>query len=256
MGTHAEIVTVDAGNVGQYGFFCYKSKPKAVGYGRKLAWLGQRFAEGLRIKSVREGKRSVGFLEYVLGQHAWRAVEAHDYLVVHCIWVVGRAKGKGYGSLLLGECLRDAQEMELRGVAMVTSRGNWLASSTLLLRNGFEVVDQAPPKFELVVKRLVDGPVPAFAQDWEQRLERYGSGLTVFRSDQCPYLQSAVRVALEAAAEAGVEARVVQLRSAQDVRSLSPSPYGVFSLVYNGELLSYHLLGKKELLRRLGESTA
>jgi hypothetical protein len=176
--------------------------------------------------------------------------------MIHCIWVVGRAKKKGYGSLLLHECLRDAREMEMQGVAMVTSRGNWLASSTLLLRNGFEVVDRAPPKFELVVKRFVEAPSPAFSYDWERRLRLCDSGLTVFRSDQCPYLESAVRVALEAAAEAGVDARVVHLNSAQDVRALSPSPYGVFTLVYNGRLLSYHLLGKKELLKRLGQSPA
>ncbi len=252
-GTNVQILTVDASNVGQHGFFCYKSKPKAEGYGRKLAWLEQRFAEGLRIKIVREGKRSVGFLEYIPWQHAWRAVEAPGYLMVHCIWVVGRAKEKGYGSLLLDECLKDAREMHMRGVAMVTSRGNWLASSNLMLRNGFEIVDQAPPKFELVVKRFMDGPTPAFPRDWEQRLNLHRSGLTVFRSDQCPYLVSAVRAAVESAAEAGVGVRVVELKSAQDVRALSPSPYGVFSLVFNGELLSYHLLGKKELLRRLGE---
>ncbi len=251
-----EIITVDGSNVGEYGFFCYKSKPKAEGYRRKLAWLEQRFEEGMGIKIVREGKRSVGFLEYIPGQHAWRAVQAPGYLMVHCIWVVGRAKGKGYGSLLLGECLRDAREMEMQGVTMVTSQRNWLASSALLLRNGFEVVDQAPPEFELVVKRFVDGPAPSFPRDWEQRLRNHGPGLTVFRSDQCPYLVSAVRVALEAAAEVGIEARVVELKSAQDVRALCPSPYGVFSLVHNGELLSYHLLGKKELLRRLRQSMA
>jgi ribosomal protein S18 acetylase RimI-like enzyme len=273
MATHVEILTVDASNVGQYGFFCYKSKPKAEGYRRKLAWLERRFAEGMTIKIVREDKRSVGFLEYIPGQYAWRAVQAPDYLMIHCLWVVGRAKKKGYGSLLLRECLRDAREMRMQGVAMVTSQGNWLASSSLLLRNGFEVVDRAPPKFELVVKRFVEAPAPALSYDWERRLRLCGSGLTVFRSDQCPYLESAVRVALdvfrsdqcpylesavrvalEAAGEAGVDARVVHLKSAQDVQALSPSSYGVFGLVYNGRLLSYHLMGKKELLKRLGQS--
>jgi hypothetical protein len=37
------IVTVDATNIAQHGFFCCKSKPKSEGYGRKLTWLEQRF---------------------------------------------------------------------------------------------------------------------------------------------------------------------------------------------------------------------
>ena len=70
------IVTVDADNVDEERFFCYKSKPKTEGYHRKLAWLRERFAEGMRIKIVYEGKRSVGFVEYIPGEFAWRAVEA------------------------------------------------------------------------------------------------------------------------------------------------------------------------------------
>lgn len=38
-----------------------------AGYGQKLDWLRQRFAEGMRLKIVYEGKRSVGFIEYLPG---------------------------------------------------------------------------------------------------------------------------------------------------------------------------------------------
>lgn len=145
MNSNVKIVTVDATNVAEHGFFCYKSKPKSEGYRRKLDWLEQRFSEGLKIKIVYEEKRSVGFIEYIPGEFAWRAVEAEGYLVVHCIWVVGKGKKKGYGSWLLNECVEDAREMGKHGVAMVTSSSNWLAGKKLLLKNGFESVDQAPP---------------------------------------------------------------------------------------------------------------
>ena len=61
MSDKVKIVSVDADNVDEEGFFCYKSKPKSEGYRRKLDWLEQRFSEGLKIKIVYEGKRSVGF---------------------------------------------------------------------------------------------------------------------------------------------------------------------------------------------------
>jgi len=48
-------------------------------------------------------------------------VHAPGYLLVHCIWVVGRAKKQGYGRRLLDECLEDARQAGAHGVAAVTS---------------------------------------------------------------------------------------------------------------------------------------
>jgi len=251
MAAQVEIVTVDAAKVGQRGFFCYKSKPKALGYRRKLDWLHKRLAEGLVIKIVSEGARSVGFIEYMPGEYAWRAVHAPNYMVIHCLWVVGQGKGKGHGSRLLEACVEDARQAGLAGVAMLASRGNWLAGSKLFLQHGFERVGQASPVFELLVKRFGAAPPPTLPGDEDERLRRYGAGLTVLRSDQCPYLEDAVANAVEAGHEAGVETQVVELQSARQVRELSPSPYGVFGIVYDGRLLSYHYLGKKELLQLL-----
>jgi ribosomal protein S18 acetylase RimI-like enzyme len=249
------IVTVDATNVVQYGFFCYKSKPKSEGYRRKLDWLEQRLSEGLKIKIVYEGKRAVGFIEYIPGEFAWRAVEAEGYLLVHCIWVVGKGKNKGYGSWLLNECVEDAREMEKHGVAMVTSSGNWLAGKKLLLKNGFESVDQATPSFELLVKKFDDAPAPAFPGDWEERLSRYGSGLTIVRSDQCPYVDSVSQMFQETAADMGIQSRVIELKSCQEVQESAPSPYGVFNVVYDGKLVTYHWVSEKAF-RKLLEKPA
>ncbi len=160
MSSDVDIITVDASNVDKHGFFCYKSKPKTAGYRHKRQWLEERFAEGLRIKIVREGNKSAGFIEYAPGEFAWRAVNAPNYLVVHCMWVVGRGKGKGYGSRLLSETIADAQAMGKDGVAMVTSHRPWLAGSALFLKHGFEPAGEAPPSFELLVKRFGDAPRP------------------------------------------------------------------------------------------------
>jgi len=253
MNSDVEIVTVDATNVDQYGFFCYKSKPKSEGYQRKLDWLKQRFSEGMRIRILYEKGRSVGFIEYVPGEFAWRAVEAEGYMVIHCLWVVGRAKGKGYGSRLLNECIEDAAKMREHGVAMVTSSRPWLAGKELFLKHGFEAVNEARPSFQLFVKKFKEAPSPTFPHDWDERLSRYASGLTIIRSDQCPYIDAAVMAALETADERGIETRVVDLESSQQAQDLAPSPYGVFNIVYDGKLLSYYYLLEKELLKRLDE---
>jgi hypothetical protein len=88
----ASMVFVDGSNVDEQGFFCYKSKPNTAGFRNKMAWLKKRFKEGLRIRMVYEGKRLVGFMEYVPGEYAWRAVEAPEYLVVQRLRVVDRGK--------------------------------------------------------------------------------------------------------------------------------------------------------------------
>jgi ribosomal protein S18 acetylase RimI-like enzyme len=246
MNASIEIVTVDATNVAEQGFFCYKSKPKSVGYRKKLDWLARRFAEGLRIKILHEGDRSVGFVEYIPGEYAWRAVNAEGYMVIHCMWVVGKGKGKGYGSRLLGECVEDARKAGQRGVVMVSSSQPWLAGKALFVKNGFEVVGQAPPTFELLVKQFGSGPLPAFPDNWDERLSRYGSGLSVVYADQCPYVEDAVKWALRLAGERGVKGQTVKLETSQQVRNSAPSAYGIFNIVYDGRLVSYKYISSKK----------
>ncbi len=55
-----------------------------------------------------------------------------------------------------------------------------------------------------------------------------------------------------AAAERGMKSRVVELKTAAEVRNLSPSPNGAFNVVLDGRLLSYRSLLKDELFQMLG----
>jgi GNAT superfamily N-acetyltransferase len=247
------IVEVNKENVSEKGFFCYMSKRKSEGYRRKLRWLNDRFDEGMKIKMLDLEQGGRGFIEYIPGEFAWRAVNARGYMFIHCVWVVGKSKGKGYATLLLNECAKDAEKFGMKGVAAVTSEGNWLVGKKFFLKHGFESVDRYPP-FELMVKKISASPSPSFSGDFEERLRGYGKGLTIIRSDQCPYVDAAVKVALDAAKEFGIKANVVELKSSEDVRRLSPSPYGVFSIVYDGRLISYHNLAKKELIKNLTNS--
>ena len=245
-----EILEVEAGNVEKTGFFCYMSKKKSDGYQRKLSWLKDRFAEGLRIKMLALPER--GFIEYIPGEHAWRAVHADGYLLIHCLWVVGKSKGKGFSAALLDACVADAKRQKMKGVAVVASEQVWMAGRRVFDQQGFECADTAPPAFTLMVKRFTAHPLPSFAGKWEQKARAFGKGLTVVRSDQCPYIVDATTAALATAGRAGVKSRVVELESRDHVLRLSPSAYGVFALVLDGQLLSYHYQLEKDLLPLLG----
>lgn len=248
-----ELIDVHAGNVEQTGFFCMRSKPKSGGYRSKLEWLKARFAEGMKIKIIQENGQPKGFVEYIPSEYAWRAVEAENYMIIHCLWVVGRGKGKGYGSRLLKACMDDAQAQGKAGVAAVTSRGTWLTDPSFFVSKGFRVEAEAPPAFELVVKRFFDAPSPRFPDRWDERAGRYGDGLTILRSDQCPYNDQAVDMIREAASELGIEIRVSQMTHCRDAQG-APSAYGTFQVIYNGKLLTYHPMTKRELLKLLQEA--
>lgn len=245
------IIDVSSVNLEHTGFFCYMSKPRAEGYKLKLNWLKQRFAEGMRLKMFELPER--GFIEYIPGEYAWRSVDAKGYMLIHCLWVVGKSKGKGLGGILLEECIKDAKVSGMNGVAMVTSERVWLAGEKLLLKHGFESVGEAPPAFNLMVKKFGDAPIPTFTPDWEEKANRWGQGLTVIRTDQCPYIPDATNHVLKTAQELGIPARVIELKSSQDVRELAPSPYGVFSIVHDGRLLSYHYLLPKDLVKAINK---
>ncbi len=241
-----ELIHVSADNVTQTGFFCKMSARKQPGYQRKLAWLQARFDEGLQMRLLGGGER--GFVEFIPGQFAWRAItDAAPYLVIHCLWVVGKSKGKGHGRALLEHVIDYAQQHGFKGVAAVVSGGNWLIGSMLLEQYGFESVAQAPPAFDLLVKKFdPDTPNPKFCGDWEKKAQAHGDGLVIFRTDQCPYLDDAVKHAAAFAEAHKTPFTEVELSSAADVRKLSPTPYGVFAIVKDGTLWSYHYLLPKD----------
>jgi ribosomal protein S18 acetylase RimI-like enzyme len=251
MADEIRIVDVTAENVEREGFFCCKSKAKSPGYQQKLAWTKARFEEGLRLKILYQGKRSFAFIEYIPGAATWRAIDAPDYMVIHCLWVVGSGKKQGFASRLLDLCLEDAQASGLAGVAALASRGVWLTDTRFFQRQGFALVAQVPPAYDLVVRKFRDAPDPVFPTDWDARLAALGPGLVVVRSGQCPYLDDATAAALEAAAELNVPARVVEFTSGAEARQAAPCPFGVAALVYNGKLLTHAPQLKKDVIALL-----
>jgi GNAT superfamily N-acetyltransferase len=239
---------VDAGPeaIADYGMCGYRD-PESPGFRRKLEWLGQRFEEGLRIKVLRsEADGVVGWIEYLPGEFAWRGVRAPGYMVIHCLFIMKKAyKGKGYGRQLIEACEEDARAKKMHGVAVVASKGTWMAKKAIFLRNGYELIEEAPPHFQLLAKRFTsDAPLPGFTGNRAEKLARHTRGLTIIYCHQCPYVSKALdEIPPVAREEFGVKPRVVALpdcRSAQD----SPNPYGVFSIIWNGELVADHPISK------------
>jgi hypothetical protein len=85
---------------------------------------------------------------------------------------------------------------------------------------------------------------PAFKGDWENKLKRYGRGLTIIRSDQCPYIAKfASEIAQSAEEDYGIKPRIVDLKSPRDAQN-APTPYAVFAVIHNGRLLADHQISR------------
>jgi len=241
------LITVTQDNLGETGFFCKMSARGKPGYEQKQTWLTRRFAEGLQMRLLGDGGR--GFVEFIPGAYAWRAIENADaYMVIHCLWVVGRSKGQGYSTELLDSVTDYAKANGFKGVAAVTSSSHWMIGDTILEHHGYRLVASAPPSFNLMVLKFdPSASDPQFCGGWTEKAQANSNGLVLYRSGQCPYLDDATSHARKFADDVGIEFEDIVLGSADDVRRLSPSPYGVFAMVLNGQLLSYHYLLKKDI---------
>jgi len=216
--------------------------PKNEGYRIKQEWLLKRFAEGLKIKQIyiENQKKAAGLIEYVPGEYAWRAVDAKDYLFIHCIWITpNKNKNHDLAGMLIEECLEDARNQGKTGAAVIASEGSFMTGKDLYNKYGFEIAETAKPSFSLLYKNVNDGPLPKF-KDWQTRLTDY-EGLHIVYSNQCPWVARFIAELQEPAAEFNLDIQITEMQTAEQAQN-GPSIYSVFNLIYNGRLLADHYI--------------
>lgn len=199
-------------------------------------------SEGLKVKMLNTPDDGLaGYIEYVPGQHAWRAVSAENYMFIHCLYMEARCKGRGYGTLLIEDCLKDARKADMHGAAVVTREGTFMAGKELFLKNGFEEVEKADPDFSLLARKFKkSAPTPSFKGQWEKKRKKFGKGLAIITSGQCPQNVKMVNDITEIArARYGIEARIVEYRSYRQAQN-APWPYAVSGVLYDGKLVADH----------------
>jgi len=213
------------------------------GHRAKTAWLKRQLASGLRARLLMtDDGHQVGYIEYLPGENAWRAVDATGYMFIHCIWTFYKKhQHQGNAARLVQACVKDARAAGMRGVAVVTRRGPWLASHELFLKGGFQVVATAPPDYELLAKKLRRSePDPSFLPSSQRRRERRDRGLTTVHAAQCPHgVKFAREIGEVAEREFGLRPRHLVLRSCRDAQR-SPTPYAIFSVFLDGALVADH----------------
>jgi len=236
------IVDVCAEDLYEYGIICI-SDENHPGYKPRMRWLVQRFNEGLKIKLLKLNDKKIGYIEYIPGEYAWRAIDAPGYMVIHCIWVYPiRYRGLGYGSWLLSACAEDANKQHMSGIAVVANSGALRPDSRLFLKTGFNIVESSG-HYNLLVKNFRSGERPRF-NNWEDRLREY-QGLHMVYCNQCPMISKAALELSRVAYNEGYDMQLDELRSAAEVQH-APSGFGTFSIVNDGKLLVDHYIGESQ----------
>jgi L-amino acid N-acyltransferase YncA len=240
------IINTDASNIDNFGMCGYKNK-KHVGFKRKLEWNKDRFAEGMKYKMLVDASgNSVGGIEYIPGEYAWRPVKADGYMFIHCIYIMKKdAKGKGYGEKLVQECIDDARKLNMKGVAVVTRKGSWMAGVPLFEKLGFKVTDAARPDFKLLALKFdLESCSPKFSGNWSKTLKNYGEGLTIITSDQCPYLYKSISEIIEVAKnDFGIIPNMIHLENSSQAKQV-PCAFGSFCMIYNGKVVAENPISK------------
>jgi len=239
-----KIIDLTPDNIADYGVCGYKDVEKHVELRKKIEWYKQYHPKGLRIKAIISEKGGYqGMLEYISGKYSHRPVDADGYMFIHCIFVGFKKefKGKGLASLLIDECIKDAEKNDMLGVAVVTRKGSFMANKDIFLKKGFKVVDSVKPDFDLLVKKFDDkSKNPCFKPNMNDMLKKYEKGLFILRSPQCPYTEKNVNAILESAkTKFKLTPKLIDLQDSNAVQD-TPCAFGTFCIIYNGEIISHH----------------
>jgi len=246
-----EMIELDEENLEDKGCFCLRSKPNSKGYINKNEWLMGKFNEGLKYIKIMENSKQAGFIEYTPIEYSSRVVYGENYLVIHCLWV--HITGKGYASKLINKCIQDAKEQNKDGVIVITNPDtSWTPSKDVFIKNNFIKVDHAPYGFELLVNKFGDSPDPFFPNDWDERLKPF-KDLTILRTQQCPYVDISTDNVVKAANKLGINAEIIDIKNREELLRLSPTPYGIYGVIYKNKLISYHRLTVHSAMKRLIE---
>ena len=148
----------------------------------------------MQLLDIREGGR--GYIEYIPGKYAFRAINAENYMVIHCLWVVGKSQKQGFAKKLVEKCIEDAKKLNMGGVAILTSEKTWLIKKAFFEHIGFKSVATTDDNvFNIMTLKFNSNPKdPSFCKDYENKAKVEKKGLTVFYTHQCPYIDDAVEI--------------------------------------------------------------
>ena len=248
-----EFVDLDSSNIGREHICCaIVGKDHQEGVDRKKAFLSSGFDRGVVFRKL--DVRGKVFIEYAPAEAAWRPVVAPGYLVIHCLWVSGRYKGRQLGRVLLQHCLDDAGAGH-HGVVGVSGRSPYLTDTRFYLHHGFELVERTETGYDLVCYRR-DGdqgaPTPRFAANARKGTVSEAEGVHFEYVYQCPFVPGCLQDMSAVATEFDLVVTSRELTTVEEVRDAA-SPFGTFGAFLHGRLITHELMSGNKFRKLLEE---
>lgn len=250
-----KIISIDKNNIDQEHICCAIGSDK-INQSRALTkknWMKERFKDGLVFKRLDD--RGKIFIEYMPIEKVWKPITGKNFLVINCLWVSGKFKGKGISTELLKECINDAKKQKMDGVAVVSSTKvkPFLTDKKFYEHNGFEVVDFAPPYFELLcLKFNKNTRNPEFTKNAKLGTCDNKKGFTFIYSNQCPFMEEYVGLLSDICKNKKNPCKVIHLKDFKEAQAKG-SPVGTLGIYYNGELKTHELMPEKKFEKFIEE---
>lgn len=250
-----KIITIDKNNIDFEHICCAigndkKNKNRAQS---KKEWMKKRFDEGLVFK--RYDERGKIFIEYMPIETVWKPIRGKNFMVINCLWVSGRFKGKGIAVELLNECIKTAKIKKMDGITVISSTKvkPFLTDKKFYLKHGFKVVDSVSPYFELLVLKFNEGAEnPMFTSNVKNNNYSNRKGFTFIYSNQCPFMEEYVELFAEISKKNKITFNKKKLKTYEEAQKIG-SPFGTLGIYYNGEFITHELMSEKKIEKFIGE---
>ena len=217
----------------------------------KKDWMKKEFENGLVFKRLDD--RGKMFIEYMPIENAWKPVIGKNYTMIHCLWVSGKFKKQGIATALLDECIKESKEKGKDGIAVITSSKNkpFLTEKKFFEKKGFQVVDQAPPYFELMVLKFnKKAKNPVFTTTAKTGKTDFKDGICFVYTHQCPFMEEYMSLLSKICEEEAIPVKIIQLKSAEEVKELG-GPFGTLSMYDNGDFVTHELFSENKFRKYL-----
>lgn len=244
-----EFVNLTAENIDSEHLCCIiRTKKQHPGVEAKRQWLKEQLPQGHVFRKL--NAKATVFIEYAPLEKAWVPIVGDNYIYIYCLWVLGDAKGKGYGKALMEYCIEDAKANGKSGVCMLGSakQKSWLSDQSFAKKFGFKQAECTANGYELLALSF-DGTLPHFA-DQAKQMRIDDDQLCIYYDCQCPYVYQ-VLPNIQTYCEANaVEYKLIQIESLSQAKAL-PCVFNNFAVFYKGKFETVNLLDNKALERIL-----
>jgi len=221
-----------------------RSRKPNAGIEAKRNWLSARLAEGHVFRKL--DANGCCFIEYAPLETAWVPIVGENYLYIYCLWVNGEFKGKGYGKELIEYCIADARAKGKSGICMLGAarQKNWLSSQSFVQKYGFIEADSTDYGYKLFALSF-DGKFPKFT-DRAKRGEIEGQELTIFYSDQCPFIAQKIAEIIDFCVAENIPLKLNHIQTLQQAKDL-PAVFNNWAVFYKGKFISVNLIDAKSI---------